>query len=56
MSFDHKRECYICIRVEGEEVPAVAVCNELNQPVCERHAKGCVEDGHGHRPLPKDGE
>jgi hypothetical protein len=53
----HRQNCYICIRANDPDEPwreAVALCNELNQPVCEKHAKGCVEDGHGHRPLKEE--
>lgn len=44
--------CYICRKNDEDwKAPAVAICNELNQPVCQKHADGCVQDGHGHRPL-----
>jgi hypothetical protein len=42
--------CHIC-QDAGTLTAAVATCNELNQPVCDKHAYWCDEEGHGTRPL-----
>lgn len=42
--------CYICADQDRRET-AVSVCTERNKPVCEQHARGCAEGGHGTSPL-----
>jgi len=46
-----QEKCWICWSNEDRNVPAVAMCQELKQPVCEKHAAGCKEDGHAALPL-----
>ncbi len=43
--------CFICWD-QGKRVDAVKLCTLHNKPVCEKHAAGCIEDGHEAVELP----
>lgn len=52
--------CFICGYLDPmgpRNTDVVAICCKHNRAVCAEHAAGCVEDGHGTRPIePRGGE
>ncbi len=49
--------CHVCFtQVSFGDIveahgPATHICSELDRPVCDYHARYCVEDGHTATPI-----